>query len=375
MALKFLLGDKLVPMRLEASIKFILNTWNHWVLGHFKRKFEQLKEKLNSEGLFKPDRKRPIPLRPKGIALVTSETGAAVQDMLNVLSRRCPSIPVFLISTQVQGAQAAGHIILALEKAYRLTSLVDVIILGRGGGSIEDMWCFNDEALARKIAESPIPTISAVGHEIDFTISDFVADLRAPTPSAAAELVATSDLDISLKFKNYRQTIIVHFQKQLSLYRERILQFSSRIVDPQKRLRDLLFRQDELFERLNASFSNNLRTRSLKVSFCFSQLLGFKKNFLPLNERVKSKASQLSFAMDSKLHSSKMNFASKVALLDSLNPLSVLKRGYSYQTLIDNKIFHSVSDVEVGTNIISVLKDGKLTSTVTFIQSEPTKES
>ena len=159
--------------------------------GALQKAYEQLREKLKAEGLFDPKTKRPLPSLPKHVALVTSPTGAAIRDMLNILKRRNPMIEITLVPTNVQGATAAPQICEALKKAYRLPDL-DAVIVGRGGGSIEDLWAFNDEALARVIKQSPVPIISAVGHEIDFTIADFVADLFAPTPSASAELVSKS---------------------------------------------------------------------------------------------------------------------------------------------------------------------------------------
>lgn len=159
--------------------------------GALQKAFEQLKAKLQAEGLFDSKRKRPIPQFPKHIGLVTSPTGAAIQDILNVLRRRYRAAKITLAPALVQGDPAPASIVSAIELINKLSD-VDVVIIGRGGGSIEDLWAFNDERVARAIAASRIPTISAVGHEIDFTIADFVADLRAPTPSAAAELVVKS---------------------------------------------------------------------------------------------------------------------------------------------------------------------------------------
>ena len=157
-------------------------------LGALKRQFEELSAKLAAEGLFAPERKRPLPALPRRIGVITSPSGAAVRDILHVLARRFPAVAVLIYPVAVQGAQAAAEIIAALELAGR-RSECDVLILARGGGSLEDLWAFNDEGLARAIVASPIPVISGIGHEIDFTIADFAADVRAPTPSAAAELV------------------------------------------------------------------------------------------------------------------------------------------------------------------------------------------
>jgi exodeoxyribonuclease VII large subunit len=335
--------------------------------GALQRAFEALKAKLFAEGLFDPSRKKPLPKRPRGIAVVTSETGAAIQDILNILKRRCKSIPVILVPTAVQGAQAATQIIAALENAYQLKN-IDVIILGRGGGSIEDMWCFNDEALARTIAKSPIPIISAVGHEIDFTISDFVADLRAPTPSAAAELVAQSDTDLIFQFQNLSQQIGFLTSKQIKLYYERTIQLRARIVDPKKRLRDLILRQDELTERLRLSFSSLLKNKLSSLSLLTQKILGFTNYFPTRFERLLRLDEKLRDMIRNSIVISRIKFSNKVALLDSLNPLGVLKRGYAFQMDSNQKIFYSVSDVVVGSQMISVLKDGRIYSQVSRVE-------
>ncbi|MFW5824439.1 MAG: exodeoxyribonuclease VII large subunit, partial [Marinobacter sp.] len=158
-------------------------------LGALQQAFDALKARLQAEGLFAPERKKPLPAMPRHIGVVTSPTGAAIHDILIVLGRRCPGIPVTLYPTPVQGQTATASIVAAIQRAVR-HGQADVLIIGRGGGSLEDLWCFNEEAVARAIAACPIPTVSAVGHEVDVTIADFVADLRAPTPSAAAEKIS-----------------------------------------------------------------------------------------------------------------------------------------------------------------------------------------
>jgi exodeoxyribonuclease VII large subunit len=334
--------------------------------GALQKAFEQLKLKLAAEGLFKPERKRPIPKRPRYIGVVTSETGAAIQDILNILSRRCPSIPVTIVPTLVQGIQAAPKIIEALRLAY--TQNFDVIILARGGGSAEDMWCFNDETLARVIAESPVPIISAVGHEIDFTISDFVADLRAPTPSAAAELVAQSDRDLIHLFQNYSEKLKILVTKQINLFKERILQNRARLIDPQKKLRDLIIRHDELNERLKISYSNLIKIKRIKLSQASGSLFNFKSQIVPLKIKLNSLINRLSFSTFSEFKRSRSRLEFQMGLLDSLSPLQVLKRGFSYQLKESNVIFHSVSDVEVGDMIYTVMKDGRMLSKILEIK-------
>lgn len=341
--------------------------------GALQKAFEQLKTKLAKEGLFDPAKKRPLVKRPKGIAIVTSPTGAAVQDILNVLKRRCPSIPLFVVPTLVQGAQAAPQIRAALSMAFQLTK-IELIILARGGGSIEDMWCFNDEDLARLIATSPTPIISAVGHEIDFTISDFVADLRAPTPSAAAELAAQSDFDLRTEFSSRTQTLTLILSKQVRSLIEKTAHLRARLVDPKKRLRDLVLRQDELSDRLQVSFSNLLKAKSLHLDQRASFFNTFTLRFLPLNKAVESNQHRLKASMINCLKLKRTHFTSQIVLLDSLNPLQVLKRGFSFQTDTTGSLLHSVKAAKINSSMISVLKDGKITSTVTHIEFNPTQE-
>ncbi|MBQ2236593.1 MAG: exodeoxyribonuclease VII large subunit, partial [Clostridia bacterium] len=174
--------------------------------GDISVQFEQIKKKLAEEGLFDEESKRPIPKFPENIAVVTSNTGAAVQDIMNILSRRYPLARVIMCPVAVQGELAAPDMVNTLERIYALNN-ADLIIIGRGGGSIEDLWAFNSEALARKIYESPIPVISAVGHETDFTICDFVADLRAPTPSAAAELAVPNSAELKNKIEKLQSNM------------------------------------------------------------------------------------------------------------------------------------------------------------------------
>lgn len=253
--------------------------------GALQKAFEQLKEKLKAEGLFDSARKKSLPEFPKHLAVVTSPTGAAIRDILNVLKRRNSAVEVTLVPTVVQGEAAAIHIREALKSVQKLKD-VDVVILARGGGSIEDMWCFNDEPLARQIAEFDIPIITGIGHEIDFTIADFVADVRAPTPSAAAELVVKNASEVQEKVRSLGRLLTQAIQKILKFEAGRFQVLRSKLVDPRRKLQDMLIRQDELSMRLQQSAQNMiLRKRS--------------------------------------------ELAAMARVLDSLSPLRVLDRGYS----------------------------------------------
>lgn len=287
--------------------------------GALQVAFEQLKQKLQAEGLFDSRRKRPLPLFPKRIAVVTSPTGAAIQDMLNILGRRAPHVRVTVIPALVQGDAAAAQVQRGLELANR-HSLGEIVVLARGGGSVEDLWSFNDEGLARAIVASRLPVISAVGHEIDFTISDFVADLRAPTPSAAAEIVSGHWVESYARIREAKQRLVAAIRRDLSQRRTLLSHVAARLVSPRDRLREQIQRCDELFLRLE---------RALRVTF----------------ERRKAVLERLA------------------AGLDALSPLRVLERGYSIlrDTTADRAVVRSVHQIRKGQELLVTLHDGEKT--------------
>lgn len=267
--------------------------------------FEQLKKKLSAEGLFDPSRKKPIPRYPKKIGVITSPTGAAVRDIFSIIERRYPFCTVVFCPVTVQGNAAAAEMIAALQE-FGQKKCADVIIIGRGGGSAEDLWCFNDEMLARAVAACPVPVISGVGHETDFTICDFVSDVRAATPSAAAEL-ATPDGD-AMKMETASLTERLYGAVQSKILAE-------------KRTLETVFARWNFFEP--SAFFADRRT-----------LLGELE-------------SQLSVSCEKILHDKKLNFSQTAARLDSLNPLSVLTRGFAAVS-INGAIADSVSALSVG---------------------------
>jgi exodeoxyribonuclease VII large subunit len=230
-------------------------------IGELQLAFERLKQKLAAEGLFDPARKKPIPEFPERIGIITSETGAALQDIRSVLSRRHPSVEVILASVRVQGAGAAEEIGDAIEQMNRYGG-IDVLIVGRGGGSLEDLWAFNEERVARAIYASKIPIVSAVGHEIDFSIADFVADLRAPTPSAAAELVVRDRTELLEDIGNLCYTMCGAIDTQMSSFRERVasLLTSYSFNRPRDLVREFSQRVDEFDRSLGLSFNHIART-------------------------------------------------------------------------------------------------------------------
>lgn len=239
----------------DGQFQFYAETMRPFGEGDLAAEFERIKRKLESEGLFDPLRKRPIPALPKKIGVITSESGAAYQDILNVLNRRFPLTEVVLFPALVQGMSAPTSMIKALQKAY-LRDDLDLLIIGRGGGSAEDLSCFNDEMLARMVAESPIPIISAVGHEVDFTICDFVSDLRAPTPSAAAELSVPSAEEISFGIDSALKRMQVAVEKEINGLSVRLENHMSRrfFIHPELLFTPFELRLDSVTDKFNAAY-------------------------------------------------------------------------------------------------------------------------
>ena len=235
--------------------------------------FEQIKQKLASEGLFDEQNKRKLPAFPNRIAVVTSDTGAAVRDIINVITRRYPLCEIMLCPVAVQGEQAVPDMLDALERIYSLSS-VDLIIIGRGGGSVEDLWAFNSEALARKIYESPIPVISAVGHETDFTICDFVSDLRAPTPSAAAELAVPDVKDLKAVLSDINLRLLRSLEQRYKLESARLSSVMSSLVfrKPESIVDDRALQADKLSERLEAAVGKRIDDMSNSFSLTVSKI-------------------------------------------------------------------------------------------------------
>ena len=230
--------------------------------GALQEEFERLKEKLQTEGLF--DRKKPLPFLPKHIVVVSSPTGAAIQDVLNILKRRYRGVKVTLVPAIVQGEKAPGSLISALDQARQISS-ADVLILTRGGGSLEDLWAFNDEKLARHLFQFPLPVICAVGHEVDFTICDFIADLRAPTPSAAAELVVQNVDDLNKQIQRIKSQLCQNIQREIEYLKEKISHLHHRLISPLKKIQDFQQYLDETNTTLKREINRQNDLRRQKV--------------------------------------------------------------------------------------------------------------
>lgn len=326
--------------------------------GALQRAYEQLKNKLQSEGLFSLEHKKRLPLLPKSIGVVTSPTGAAIQDILHVLGRRYRSGQITVIPARVQGEGAADEIVRGIELANRVASF-DVLIVGRGGGSIEDMWCFNEEKVARAIFASQIPIISAVGHEIDFTIADFVADVRAPTPSAAAEMVVKSATELAEKISYLQTRLSQKWQYHMSQWSGRVQVLQSRLVDPQRHLQDLALRCDELQQRLQLSWQRLVRDWQMQIRLAREQLKNPRVVLDKEKQRLFNASQRLRREIKQLITSQSQTLIQRMGLLDSLSPLRVVQRGYSL-VFSGEEIVKSAAKVSTGEELHLEVSDGAL---------------
>ena len=307
-------------------------------LGNLYIAFEQLKKKLEAEGLFKEEHKKPIPKIPNKIGIITAPTGAAIKDILSTLKRRWPLCETILFPSLVQGAEAATDIVRNIEisKQYDL----DVLIVGRGGGSIEDLWCFNEEIVARAIYDLDVPVISAVGHEIDFTISDFVADLRAPTPTGAAEMAVPDIRDITKLLSQLEIRSINGITNIINIRKEKLKKLSESFVlkNPITMYQIKEEKFDNLFDRLISSYRNLISVNANKIELLNNKLINNINN---------------------KYNNDKNNFLKILSKLEVLNPLLTIKRGYSVVRK-NNKVISSTKDLKKNDQVEIELTDGKV---------------
>ena len=297
--------------------------------GALQAQFEQLKKKLQQEGLFDEDRKKSLPAFPQRIALVTSPTGAVIRDLLNILRRRFKGLDITLIPTLVQGESASPEIINAINLAHEVIPTFDIMVVARGGGSIEDLWCFNDESVVRCIASSRIPIVSAVGHEVDFTLSDFVADQRAPTPSAAAELIVPDRLEVQTTVNHLESRAKSAMFSDLERHQQKYLGLLKRLKSPQKQLEELFQRNDELLQRMQRTFQHHISFLKEKYHNTHQRLHCIHQVWEKENQRLKILLQGLTKYIEMFLSQKKMFLKNQIELLDSLDPQKVVMRGYS----------------------------------------------
>lgn len=336
--------------------------------GALRRAFDVLKQRLAAEGLFDAARKKSLPLLPRCIGVITSPTGAAIHDILTVLRRRFPAIPVIVFPSKVQGADAQGEIVAALAAADR-SGLCDVLILARGGGSLEDLWPFNEEAVARAIYRCRTPIVSGVGHEVDFTIADLVADLRAPTPSAAAEAVSPDAREFLSLFQRRERDLTQRLGALLQRHEQRLAFLGKRLeqAHPEKRIQTQLQRVDELELRLRRSAATSLAQRRTRVDAQTHRL--FRHHPGPTLALLESRRQSLARRLHRDLnHSLQAHHARLQALeerLTAVSPLATLARGYAAVTRArDGVLIKSAQDVTPGDTTITRLAQGSLTSIV-----------
>lgn len=343
-----------LKVRVFAEVTLYLERGQHQLIariiepagqGDLQRAFEALKEKLRAEGLFDAGRKRPLPFLPRHIGIVTSPTGAAIRDMLNVLGRRFPNLHIVIAPVKVQGDGAAAEIATAIDTLNRREDL-DALIIGRGGGSLEDLWAFNEEVVARAIARSRLPVISAVGHEIDFTISDFVADLRAPTPSAAAELLVRPRADLENEVRG------LSFRLGQAL-QHRALQLKGRLI---RASRSYVFHEPRHALARHRQTIANARQRMIAA---------LRSEYVERQQRIDDAQAAMLNRLQADTREKALVLDRLRSQLRSLDPRRVLERGYSITRLADGKVVARCADVKDGEVLVTLLRDGQVESTVT----------
>ncbi|WP_049008607.1 exodeoxyribonuclease VII large subunit [Citrobacter koseri] len=335
--------------------------------GLLQQKYELLKAKLQAEGLFDQQYKQPLPSPAHCVGVITSKTGAALHDILHVLKRRDPSLPVIIYPTAVQGDDAPGQIVRAIERANARNEC-DVLIVGRGGGSLEDLWSFNDERVARAIFASRIPVVSAVGHETDVTIADFVADLRAPTPSAAAEIVSRNQQELLRQIQSAQQRLGMAMDYYLANRNRRFTQLFHRLQQQHPQLR--LARQQTMLERLrqrmNFALDNQLKRAASRQQRVLQRLN--QQNPQPRIYRAQTRIQQLEYRLAenvrARLSATRERFGNAVTHLEAVSPLSTLARGYSVTTATDGKVLKQTRQVKAGDVLTTRLSDGWVESEV-----------
>lgn len=335
-------------------------------IGRLMQQYEALKKRLDSEGLFASRHKKKIPSRARHIALITSASGAAIRDALSVIRRRSPTTEVTVIATPVQGEQATAQIIQAIQSANRHTEC-DVILLIRGGGSLEDLWCFNEEALARAIYASDIPIVSGVGHEIDFSITDFVADARAPTPSVAAEMVTMDQYEIMGQLDLLSARLTRQIQLQLQDRQAGLKKIESRLLDfhPARYLHNLHQRLQFAQSRLQTVEQNRLQQQKNRLSLALERIKHQSpRTSIPIMARQTTALNhRLLLSMRNRLEDFQHQFTLQARSLDNLSPLKTLARGFAAISK-HNQIISSVNQLKTDDEISIRLSDGKTSARI-----------
>jgi exodeoxyribonuclease VII large subunit len=365
--LKIICRGQLTVYEPRGEYQLIVDYLEPLGLGALAQAFEQLKARLAAEGLFEAHHKKPVPFLPRRLAVVTSPSGAAIRDFLQIVNRRFPNLQVVIYPVRVQGQGAPAEIAAAIEALNSLADF-DVIVLTRGGGSIEDLWAFNEEVVARAIFASRIPIISAVGHEIDFTIADFVADLRAPTPSAAAELVVPRQEDLQLRLRRLGDSLRQRVLSLLQQSQERLRLLGVRLIDPRRRVNDQRQRLDDRLEKLQRLWGAQRREAGAKLKLASARLNLFSVRRQSEQHRLQLQQSsqQLQGIFSRKCTDYRRLVEHLQDRLGHLNPAAILARGYAIAaTWPDQMILRSAGQTRAGADIVVRLHQGALHCRVT----------
>lgn len=334
-------------------------------LGALRRAFDQLRMRLQQEGLFEQERKRPLPETVRHLAVITSPTGAAIRDIISVLERRFPGLPVTVIPVPVQGTEAAPAIVRAIALANREAGF-DAILLARGGGSLEDLWAFNEEIVARAIAGSRLPVVSGVGHETDFTIADFVADVRAPTPSAAAELLSPDGEELLATLGGFEVLLTRALRTHLSRLKQQLSHLRARLRHPGQRLQDLSQKLDELELRLQRAHAQRLRQHQQHLQYLVSRLRSRHpgERVPAMNAQLAGLQLRLQRALRQQLLTQRQHLSHLAERTQLASPLAILARGYA---IIENEngVIRDSRQVRIGETITARVAHGQLIATVT----------
>ena len=369
---QFLCRGRLTVYEPRGEYQLVVDYLEPLGLGALAQAFEALKTRLQAEGLFAPELKKPLPFLPKRVALVTSPTGAAVRDFLRLLRQRYANLEVLVYPVKVQGREAAPEIVRALEDLATYPG-IEVIVLARGGGSLEDLWPFNEEAVARAIYHCPLPVVSAVGHEVDFTIADFVADLRAPTPSAAVELVVPKKAELIRRLERLWASLGGAARRTQVAVRNHLHLVSRRLPDMGRRLVDLRLKVDDKGEalvrrarRLLAGQRQHLRLASSRLV-----LLSPRRALAPWRQRLEVGGQRLGQSCRRGLEDRRRHLDYCQSHLDQLNPLAILERGYAVATLLPKEtVIRDASQVDRGAAVRVRVARGRMDCEVKEVSSE-----
>ena len=372
--LKVLARGRLTLYEARGDYQLVLDSLEEAGEGALRRAFEELKAKLQAEGLFDAERKRPLPAHVRRLGVITSPSGAAVRDVLSVIGRRFPLLEVDVLPVPVQGEGAAAQIAAMLQRAAA-SGRYDALLLTRGGGSLEDLWAFNDEALARTVAASPVPVVAAIGHETDFSLAEFAADLRAPTPSAAAELLVPdgAELMATLRAQHRRlATLGGHSLRQAAQRADRAA-LRLHALRPQARLDALRQRKQQALRRLRAAFTIQQERRQAALRHAQGSLRAHapRRRLDALGERMRDIHPRLHAAPPRHLGHQSLRLAGLARALEAVSPLATVARGYAIVQREDGQVVRHVEDVQEGSRVTARLRDGTLRLKVEGPQDEP----